>query len=534
MEELKQLFQRYTGNCPETITPLSGSGSNRRYFRLSNPEISLIGVEGTSVEENKAFITLSEHFYQQGLPVPQVFAESENSLFYLQEDLGDVSLFDAISAGRKTGIFSGEEKELLRQTIAALPDIQWRGAEGLDFSICYPQPDFNKRTVLWDLNYFKYYFLKMSDIEFQENLMENDFENFAGVLLQEQADTFLYRDFQSRNVMIHNGKPYFIDFQGGRKGPVYYDVASFLWQAKANFPDELRNELLDVYLKALSKYQPHINQLNFKKRLRYFVLFRILQVLGAYGFRGYIEKKPHFIESIPFALNNLKELLQNDFPEIPYLKELLPLNPLKGTWSEQKPKSSGVSARRSLRLRRVKNKALLCKYASQRLAFSNDVVGDYAERLVVKDYAECQAQSNYGLSRSKSPLGDLGVTIYSFSYKKGIPEDASGNGGGYVFDCRAIHNPGKQEEFKQLTGLDQPVIDFLEKDGEILTFMEEIYKLADKHIERYIERGFTNLMFSFGCTGGQHRSVYAAQRLYEHIMENYNVKVKIIHREQRF
>jgi len=468
MEELKKLFQQYTGKLPETIIPFSGSGSNRKYFRLSTPEISLIGVEGVSVEENKAFIELSNHFYKQGLPVPQVFAKSENSLFYLQEDLGNISLFDVISEGRKTGIFSEEEKKLLKQTIAALPEIQFKGAEGLDFSICYPQPEFDKRTVFWDLNYFKYYFLKMSNVDFQENLLENDFEKFANILLQEQTGTFLYRDFQSRNVMIHNGKPYFIDFQGGRKGPVYYDVASFLWQAKANFPDELRNELLDVYLKTLSKYQPHTDSVKFKKQLRYFVLFRILQVLGAYGFRGYIEKKSHFLESIPFALNNLNELLQEDFPEIPYLQRLLvelssvflPLPPPKG------------------------------------------------DRLT------------------------LAITIYSFSYKKGIPEDISGNGGGYVFDCRAIHNPGKYEEYKNLTGLDRPVIDFLEKDGEILTFLDEIYKLADKHIERYIERGFTNLMFSFGCTGGQHRSVYSAQHLGEHIMRNYKLNVTVIHREQ--
>lgn len=472
MEELKQLFQQYTGKLPETIVPLSESGSNRKYFRLSASGISLIGVEGTSIEENRVFITLSKHFYKQGLAIPQVFTESRTGLFYLQEDLGNSSLFDVISDGRKTGIFSVKEKELLKQTLAALPDIQFKGADGLDFSICYPQPQFDKRTVFWDLNYFKYYFLKTSNIDFQENLLENDFEIFANILLQEQTNTFLYRDFQSRNVMIHDGKPYFIDFQGGRKGPVYYDVASFLWQAKANFPDELRNELLDVYLNALSKYQPYINTLNFKKQLRYFILFRILQVLGAYGFRGYMEKKSHFLESIPFALNNLKELLQDDFPEIPYLQRLLvELSSLKGAG-------------------RGRNQATQ------------------------------QQDSN------------LTITIYSFSYKKGIPEDVSGNGGGYVFDCRAIHNPGKYEEYKQLTGLDQPVIDFLEKDGEILIFLAEIYKLAEKHIERYIERGFTNLMFSFGCTGGQHRSVYSAQHLYEYISNKYNVKVKVIHREQ--
>ncbi len=496
MDELKNLFKQYTGKFPETITPLTGSGSNRKYSRMSNPDISLIGVEGTSLEENKAFISLSNHFCKQNLPVPKVVLKSDNSIFYLQEDLGDYSLFDAISEGRRIGIFSDKEKELLKKTIALLPDIQFKGAEDLDFSVCYPQPAFDNRTVLWDLNYFKYYFLKMSGVEFQENLLENDFENFANILLQNQTDTFLYRDFQSRNVMIFNGNPYFIDFQGGRKGPVYYDVASFLWQAKANFPGELRNELLDIYLEASGKYQPHIDKINFKKQLRYFVLFRTLQVLGAYGFRGYIEKKAHFIESIPFALKNLKELLKDDFPEIRYLQRLL----------DKLTSDFLPLARRRLCFRRVKNKALLSKYASQRLASNRDVVRDHAERLA--------------------------IIVYSFSYKKGIPEDTSGNGGGYVFDCRAIHNPGKYDEYKQLTGLDQPVIDFLEKDGEILVFLEEIYKLADKHIKRYIERGFTNLMFSFGCTGGQHRSVYSAQHLYEYIVKKYNIKTTVIHREQ--
>lgn len=467
MEKLKRLFQQYIGKLPDTIIPLSsGSGSNRKYFRLSDSEISLIGVEGTSADENRTFIDLSQHFRVQGLNVPQVFAVSDDNMLYLQEDLGDMSLFGSIENGRKTGEFSEREIELLKQTISYLPEIQFKGTEKLDFSVCYPQEAFDRRTVFWDLNYFKYYFLKISGTEFQENLLENDFEKFANILLQEQANTFLYRDFQSRNVMIHNEVPYFIDFQGGRKGPVHYDVASFLWQAKANFPNELRQELLNVYLQHLKRYLPSIDENIFKEQLKYFILFRTLQVLGAYGFRGYIEKKKHFIESIPFALNNLKDLLQSDFPEIPYLKRLLVELSLKEIYSPL-------------------------------------------------------------------PEGDnLTITVYSFSYKKGIPEDQSGNGGGYVFDCRAIHNPGRYEEYKNLTGFDKPVIDFLEKDGEILVFLDKIYELADKHIERYLERGFTNLMFSFGCTGGQHRSVYCAQRLSEYIADKYKVNVKVIHREQ--
>ncbi|MCL2649442.1 MAG: phosphotransferase [Candidatus Azobacteroides sp.] len=554
MDKLSNLFEQYTGKIPEKVIPIASSGSNRKYFRLSGNNISLIGIEGTSVEENKAFIALSKHFKEQGLNVPQVVVVSSDNMLYFQEDLGDISLFDSIENGRKTGEFSEREKELLKQTISYLPDVQFKGIKKLDFSVCYPQEAFDQRTIFWDLNYFKYYFLKISGIEFSENRLETDFEKFADMLLQQQTDTFMYRDFQSRNVMLYKKNPFFIDFQGGRKGPVYYDVASFLWQAKANFPEKLRQELLHIYLQKLKKYLPDVDENAFKERLKYFVLFRTLQVLGAYGFRGYIEKKQHFIESIPFALNNLKELLQNDFPEIPYLKGLLvelpntflPLPPpkrdslpnvqsgralacppLEGAGGGEFARRSGASVRRNFQLRRIKNKALLCKRASQRLAFSNDVVKDYAEPLN-------PLKGTLSEQKPKSPLGDLGVTIYSFSYKKGIPEDKSGNGGGYVFDCRAIHNPGQYEEYKNLTGLDQPVIDFLEKDGEILTFLEKIYELADKHIERYLERGFANLMFCFGCTGGQHRSVYAAQHLYEHIIKNYNVKVTVIHREQGF
>lgn len=465
MIKLQNLFKNYTGEEPDSITELPGAGSNRKYFRLTNGNTSLIGVIGTDTEENKAFISLSEHFQKKELPVPRVYNYTSDYSCYLQEDLGSLSLFESISQGRNSGQFNEKEKNILVKTIEKLPAFQFKGAEGLNFSICYPQSEFNKRTVLWDLNYFKYCFLKISGVEFQENILENDFEKFAEVLLKDQTDTLLYRDFQSRNVMIYHGEPFFIDFQGGRKGPVFYDVASFLWQAKACYPEELREELLQKYLTALSEYT-NVDETGFRARLKYFVLFRTLQVLGAYGFRGYLEKKAHFIESIPPAISNLKGLLKEDYPECPYLVSIL------------------------------KQLADLDKFNERK--------------------------KNDGLE----------ITVYSFSYKKGIPDDNSGNGGGYVFDCRAIHNPGKYQEYKKLTGIDQPVIDFLEKDGEIIPFLENIYELADKHTERYLERGFTNLMFSFGCTGGQHRSVYSAQHLAEHLARKYPVRVILEHREQ--
>ncbi|MGN0047759.1 MAG: phosphotransferase [Bacteroides sp.] len=463
-EELNQLYTRYTGRQALRIDEMPSSGSNRRYFRLTG-DPTLIGVSGESAEENRAFLYMAAHFRSKGLPVPQVVAQSDDSIFYLQEDLGDRLLFNAIEKGRQTGVFDEREKELLRKTMRLLPVVQFAGAEGMDFSYCYPQAEFNSRSILWDLNYFKYCFLKATGIEFQEDKLEDDFQKMADVLLRSGSATFLYRDFQSRNVMVKDGEPWLIDFQGGRKGPVYYDVASFLWQAKANYPDSLRQELLKEYIDALRRYQP-VDESYFYAQLRHFVLFRTLQVLGAYGFRGYFEKKPHFIQSVPFAIENLRRLLQEPYPEYPYLCDVL------------------------RRLTELKQ-------------FTDDL---QKRRLVVK--------------------------VTSFAYKKGIPEDPSGNGGGYVFDCRAVNNPGKYERYKPFTGLDEPVIRFLEEDGEITQFLTHVYALVDASVKRYMERGFTNLSVCFGCTGGQHRSVYSAQHLAEHLNQQFGVQVNLVHREQ--
>ena len=463
-EQIKNLYRTYTGHEAEKVTELPSSGSNRRYFRLHGPQ-TLIGVSGTSIEENRAFIYMADHFRQKGLPVPEVYAQSNDQSFYLQEDLGDTLLFDAIEKGRKSSVFDESEKTLLRQTITKLPEIQFVGSDGFDFSYCYPQEEFNQRSILWDLNYFKYCFLKATGMEFQENRLEDDFLKMSDVLLRNQSATFMYRDFQSRNVMIRDGRPWFIDFQGGRKGPVYYDVASFLWQAKAKYPEDLRQELLLDYIEALRKYMP-VDEKYFLSQLRHFVLFRTLQVLGAYGFRGYFEKKPHFIQSVPFAIENLRQLLKQDYPEYPYLCGLL-------------------------------------RELTELKQFSDD------------------------LQRRT-----LEVKIVSFAYKKGIPNDPTGNGGGFVFDCRAINNPGKYERYNHFTGLDEPVIRFLEEDGEITVFLEHVYDLVDASVKRYLDRGFTNLMVCFGCTGGQHRSVYSAQHLAEHLHQKFGVKVSLTHREQ--
>ncbi|MBR6116078.1 MAG: phosphotransferase [Paludibacteraceae bacterium] len=440
-------------------------GSNRIYSRETDPSgRSIIRVVGTNRDENRAFIYMARHFRALGLPVPELYSVSPDEMTYTQEDLGDTLLFDHL-----------DDYTLLSRTIRALAHMQVTGARDFDWSVCFPVPAMDERSIRWDLNYFKYCFLKLTGIEFSEPRLEDEFDRLVQRLTtndQGLPPTFLYRDFQSRNVMIRDAQPWFIDFQGGRRGPTQYDVASFLWQARANFAPELRERLIDEYLDELRQLQPSLAENAWREALPHFVLFRTLQVLGAYGFRGYHERKPHFLQSIPNALRNLRDILAR-LPEYPYLREI----------------ADCLSAKRS--------------------------------------NSETVLQAQPVLQRS-----GLVVTVYSFSFKKGIPSDDSGNGGGYVFDCRSTHNPGKYDEYKSLTGLDQPVIDFLEADGEILRFLESVYRLVDHHVERFLERGFTHLQVAFGCTGGQHRSVYSAEHLAHHLKEKYNINIELIHRER--
>lgn len=464
MKQIESLYKTYTGSLPESVTELPSSGSNRRYFRLTGKDGSLIGTKGSCIDENKAFLAIADHFEKQGLPVPHIYCHSRDFSCYLQQDLGDATLFQAVENGRSRGNYSNTEKELLCRAMAALPSIQFKGAQGLDFNVCYPQPEFDERMISFDLNYFKYCFLKATGLEFSEIKLENDFREMSRFLLESDSNTFLYRDFQARNVMLVNGAPYFIDFQGGRKGPIYYDVASFIWQAKANYSAELKSELISTYLESLKKYIP-ADEKKFLKHLRHFVLFRTLQVLGAYGFRGYFEKKPHFLQSVPFAIDNIRDLLKEPFSEYPYLTSVL------------------------------------------------------------KELTEMRQYSEMAYDKK------LQVYVCSFAYKKGIPNDLSGNGGGYVFDCRGLANPGKFEHFSHFTGEDPQVVDFMENDGGVITFLEHAYALMDAHVQRYMERKFTNLMCAFGCTGGQHRSVYCAGHMAEYIARKYDVHVHLYHRE---
>ena len=467
MNRLLELYKSRFLADPEGCTPLTGSASNRRYYRISGPAGACIGVIGTDVNENKAFVVLARHFKSKGINVPEVLAVSEDMSAYIQEDLGDKVLFDLYMSACRSGEGQVEADILLNKTISMLPKIQYEGAQGLDFSICYPQPSFDRRMVMFDLNYFKYCFLKPSGIEFDEVQLQDDFEKLADDLLEEDTETFLYRDFNARNVMVCGSEPYFIDFQGGRRGPIYYDVASFIWQARAKYPEVSRERMLYSYLDALTQYRPVVRDA-FVARLDLFILFRLLQVLGAYGFRGLVEHKANFVTSIPAAIAELKNIKDRFAERYPYMIETL----------------EGLCA----------------------LPRFEEVHSD----------------------------GRLEVKVYSFSFRKGVPHDPSGNGGGYVFDCRAIHNPGRYEPYKKLTGRDEPVIKFLEDDGEVFGYLEHVYGVVDPHVETYSRRGFTNLMVSFGCTGGQHRSVYCAEHLAAHLAEKYpDIRVHLIHREQK-
>jgi aminoglycoside/choline kinase family phosphotransferase len=470
LELLSDLFQRWSGDKATSVNKLPASGSAREYYRINGANTAVIGAINHDREENRAFIEFSRHFRSRGLPVPEIYLVDLDHNVYLQEDLGEVTLFDYIFQLRDNGGFPDALTGVYKMVLTELQKFQIAGAKDLDYSVCYPRSSFDRQSMQWDLSYFKYYFLKLANIPFNEQLLENDYNTLINYLLSQQTEFFLYRDFQSRNVMLRNGKPYFIDYQGGRKGALQYDVASLLFDSKADIPPGVREELLEHYLQQLKQY-PEVDIHSFQESYYGYVLIRIMQAMGAFGFRGFYEKKTHFLQSIPYALNDLRWILENvQFPiEIP---------------------------------------ALLKVY----------------ERLLTAPKLK-RFQDKAGRKST------LTVSINSFSYKHGIPDDPSGHGGGYVFDCRFITNPGKQEIYRDLTGKDKPVIDFLSQQPDVSEFLTSAFSLVDMSVDTYEERQFTHLMVSFGCTGGQHRSVYCAERLAEHLRESQSVQVTLWHRE---
>lgn len=464
-EKLIRLFEDWSGEKALEISKLTGSGSNRQYYRISDENSTAIGVIGEDDQENETFLEFTSHFAKHGLHVPEIYTSNLDEKIYIQQDLGDISLFDLVQKNSGSKL-SGKIEQLYQQSIDELIKFQVVAGKDLDFSWCFPRIEFDEQSMQWDLNYFKYYSLKFQNILFNEEKLEFDFQTVIKYLSQADSNYFMYRDFQTRNILIYNNKPFFIDYQGGRKGPLQYDLASLLFQAKADLPFSFRYQMQDYYLKKLTEYLK-VDQKEFIELYYGFVLFRTLQVLGAYGFRGYYEKKPHFMESLVYAVKNIDWLLGNvEFKfEFPELKKSL------------------------------------------------------------KQLSEKFKANNIKKSSSK-----LTVEINSFSYiYMGIPDDKSDHGGGFVFDCRALPNPGRYEEYRPLTGLDQHVIDFLKKEPAVDKFNQSVFDIVCQAIDNYIERNFDHLMINFGCTGGQHRSVYCVEKLNKKLLKKYDINLELNH-----
>jgi aminoglycoside/choline kinase family phosphotransferase len=469
MDVLQSLFEKHFQSPVERVQPLQGQlgGSGRKIIRLAAKSASAIGILYGVREENVAFLEFSRHFRKHGLPVPEIYGEDLEHGAYLEEDLGDVSLFEFLSHNRSGNEIAPAVVEAYRRVIATLPRFQIEAERDLNYKVCYPRESFDRQSIAWDLNYFKYYFLRLAGISFSEQALEDDFSRLTDFLLSADRDYFLYRDFQSRNIMLRDGQPFFLDYQGGRKGALQYDVASLLYDAKADLPPELRQQLLDHYLDTLPGFIT-MKRDAFLHHYYAYVYIRIMQALGAYGFRGFYERKAHFLQSVPYALKNLRWLLHHAALPValPTLME-----------------------------------AFHSMLASEKLQ---------------------------GLA---SEADNLVVRIFSFSFHRGLPTDDSGNGGGFIFDGRSLPNPGREERFKTLTGRDAPVIDYLSQQESVHQFLASVMSLVDASVNSYQRRAFKHLMVSFGCTGGQHRSVYLAEQLAKHLRGRNGIEVVVTHRE---
>jgi len=469
MDVLKHLFEQRFQVPIEAVQPVQGElgGSGRRIIRLTAKGISAIGILYGVREENVAFLEFSRHFRKHGLPVPEIYAEDLDQGAYLEQDLGDTSLFELLSKNRTGSSIAPAVVNAYRKAIATLPRFQIEAARDLNYKVCYPRGSFDRQSISWDLNYFKYYFLRLAGIPFSEQALEDDFSRLTKFLLSAPRDFFLYRDFQSRNIMLRDGQPYFLDYQGGRKGALQYDVASLLFDAKADLPAELRQQLLDHYLDTLQGFAD-IKREAFLHHYYAYVYIRIMQALGAYGFRGFYERKVHFLQSVPYALKNLRWLLHN---------VTLP----------------------------VAMPTLLQAFHSMLASEKLQGLASDADNLVVR--------------------------IFSFSFHRGLPKDETGNGGGFVFDGRSLANPGREERFKSLTGKDGPVVEYLNQQESVHQFLASVMSLVDASVSNYQQRGFKHLMVSFGCTGGQHRSVYLAEQVAKRLRGRTGLEVVVTHRE---
>jgi len=469
MDVLNRLFEQHFHSPAGRMQPLQGElgGSGRKIIRLASEKISAIGILYDVREENVAFLEFSRHFRRHGLPVPEIYAEDLSHGAYLEEDLGDTTLFEFLTNNRVGENIAPQAVEAYRKVVAVLPRFQIQAGRDLNYKACYPCASFDHQSIAWDLNYFKYYFLKLAGIPFNEQELEDDFGRLIKFLLSADCDYFLYRDFQSRNIMLRDGQPFFLDYQGGRKGALQYDIASLLYDAKADLPPELRQELLDRYIAGLADFI-ELQREVFMQHYYAYVYVRIAQALGAYGFRGFYERKAHFLQSVPYALKNLRWLLH-------HIKLPIALPTLMDAFQ-----------------------SMLASEKLQSLA-----------------------------SESENVI----VRIFSFSFHRGLPKDETGHGGGFIFDGRCLPNPGREERFKAFTGKDMPVIDYLNQQESVHQFLASVMSLVDASVSHYQRRGFKSLMVSFGCTGGLHRSVYLAEQLAKRLRGRNAVDVVVRHLE---
>ena len=490
IDVLKGLFEQRFHAPPERVEPLQGklSGSGRVIIRLAAGKQSAIGILYDIREENAAFIEFSRHFRRHGLPVPEIYADDLRHGAYLEQDLGDMTLFEFLVENRAGENIAPPAVDAYKKVVAMLPRFQVEAGRDLNYKVCYPRSSFDRQSIAWDLNYFKYYFLRLAGIPFNEQALENDFSRLTKLLLSAPRDYFLYRDYQSRNVMLLDEQPFFVDYQGGRKGALHYDIASLLYDAKADLPPALRQKLLDHYIDAL-KAHIEIERDAFMHHYYAFVYVRIMQALGAYGFRGFYERKPHFLQSVPYAVKNLCWLLEH---------VTLPI---------ALPALTG--------------------------AFKNIVISEKLQALPVETETRVALPTRTAVEAKPAIAAEnLVVQIFSFSFHRGgPPKDETGHGGGFVFDVRSLPNPGREERFKTLTGKDEPVIDYLRQHASVSEYLKNAESLVDASISNYQSRGFKSLTASFGCTGGQHRSVYLAEQLASHLRGRTGVEVVLRHIE---
>ena len=473
IDNIKTFFHSYCSDDITDFEKLPKSGGDRIYFRIKTANNSYIATYNENIEENKTFLYLSQHFKKIDSPVPSILAIHPELKMYLQEDFGNASLLTKLEKfGESEYVY-----DLFKKSLKNLAWLQIKGAENFDTSYCLTSVEFGKQAIMSDLLYFKYYFLDTLKIPYDKDKLLGDFEALSNYLTHVEHKYFMFRDFQSRNICVKDNDVNFIDYQGGMNGALQYDVASLLWQARANLSDKWKTSLLEYYMTCVDELlEKPLDQTIFVSQYNGYVLIRLMQVLGAYGFRGLFERKAQFLTSIPLALTNLKWFLEN--------------------------KSMGISLP----------------------AFENIM------HLIVRD--EVVEQFKPIQATDSTPLV---IKINSFSYlKSGYPPDTSTNGGGFVFDCRGLLNPGRFEEYKLLTGRDKIVIDFLEQQTKMPDFFNGVCNVVDITVETYIKRNFASLMINFGCTGGQHRSVYAADALARYLRNKYHVKLEINHIEQGF